>query len=243
MSKNSVTEFISLPAPPNWKPLILNTMFIKVSTSDKKVKESDYLPEGKFPIIDQGQTFISGYFNDNLKVINVNSPVIIFGDHTRQVKFIKKDFIPGADGIKVLKPKNVDPRFLYYLIKYLSKIIPSKGYARHFHHLENSNVAIPTIDVQVKIAKKIDNYFTILDVTNKTLDQLQSNLISFNISLMNTAIRGKLLPQVPQDEPASVLIEKIKSEKEALIKAGKLKKEKPLPPINLEEIDFALPKG
>jgi len=53
----------------------------------------------------------------------------------------------------------------------------------------------------------------------------------------------KLVPQDPNDEPVSVLLEKIKKEKEMLIKEGKIKKEKPLPPITQDEIPFEIPKG
>ena len=54
---------------------------------------------------------------------------------------------------------------------------------------------------------------------------------------------GKLVPQDPNDEPASVLLERIAAEKARLIKEGKINKEKPLPPISEEEKPFALPDG
>lgn len=61
--------------------------------------------------------------------------------------------------------------------------------------------------------------------------------------ILQLAVRGKLVPQDPNDEPASVLLEKINLEKERLIKEGKIKRQKPLPPIREEEIPFELPKG
>ncbi|MCE5211524.1 MAG: restriction endonuclease subunit S [Deltaproteobacteria bacterium] len=61
--------------------------------------------------------------------------------------------------------------------------------------------------------------------------------------ILELAVRGKLVPQEPKDEPASVLLEKIAKEKARLIKEGKIKKEKPLPAISDEEKPFALPKG
>jgi type I restriction enzyme S subunit len=59
--------------------------------------------------------------------------------------------------------------------------------------------------------------------------------------ILQDAVQGKLIPQNPKDEPASVLLEKIKSEKDKLIKEGKLKKQKPLPPIKDEDIPFEIP--
>lgn len=61
--------------------------------------------------------------------------------------------------------------------------------------------------------------------------------------ILELAVRGKLVPQDPNDEPASELLKRIAAEKEALVKAGKLKKQKPLPPISDAERPFELPDG
>jgi type I restriction enzyme S subunit len=72
----------------------------------------------------------------------------------------------------------------------------------------------------------------------------QEQLISkLRQSILQEAVQGKLVPQDPNDEPASVLLERIKEEKERLIKEGKIKKEKPLPPISEDEIPYELPEG
>ena len=62
-------------------------------------------------------------------------------------------------------------------------------------------------------------------------------------SILQLAIQGKLVPQNPADESASVLLKRIKAEKAALIKSGKLKKEKPLPPITEDENPFDIPES
>jgi type I restriction enzyme, S subunit len=62
-------------------------------------------------------------------------------------------------------------------------------------------------------------------------------------AFLREAMQGKLVPQDPNDEPASVLLEKIKAEKERLIKEGKIKKQKPLPPITAAEIPFEIPEN
>ena len=61
--------------------------------------------------------------------------------------------------------------------------------------------------------------------------------------ILQLAVQGKLVPQDPKDEPASVLLEKIKAEKERLIKEKKIKKTKPMPPISTDEIPYELPDG
>lgn len=61
--------------------------------------------------------------------------------------------------------------------------------------------------------------------------------------ILELAVRGKLVPQDPNDEPASVLLKRIAAEKAELVKQGKIKKQKPLPEISEEEKPFELPVG
>lgn len=61
--------------------------------------------------------------------------------------------------------------------------------------------------------------------------------------ILQLAVRGKLVPQDPNDEPASVLLDKIKFEKERLIEEKKIRKDEPLPPIGADEVPFDLPRG
>lgn len=74
--------------------------------------------------------------------------------------------------------------------------------------------------------------------------QTQSTLISkLRSSILSDAVSGRLVPQDPTDEPASVLLERIKAEKERLIKESELKRDKPLSPISANEIPYELPVG
>lgn len=243
MKDDRMIEFIHLPVPHGWKKIPFKDLVKKIATSRKKIKENCYLSEGEFSVIDQGQSHVSGYCNDVTKVIFVKNSVIVFGDHTKQVKFVDFNFVPGADGIKVLESIADDPNFLYYLILYLSYLIPEKGYARHYQYIEKANVAIPPVEYQFKLVKKIKYLFSEIEEALTVLDSAKKKLELYKQSILTAAIRAKLVPQDPNDEPASALLEKIKAEKEALIRAGKLKKEKPLPPINQEEVPFELPQG
>jgi type I restriction enzyme S subunit len=65
----------------------------------------------------------------------------------------------------------------------------------------------------------------------------------FRQTILNLAVRGKLVPQDPNDEPASELLKRIAAEKTRLVKAGKIRKEKPLPAISEDELPFDLPRG
>ena len=87
-----------------------------------------------------------------------------------------------------------------------------------------------------KAWKHIATHFDILFTTEQSIDQLKQTILQL-------AVMGKLVPQDPTDEPASVLLEKIAKEKERLIKEGKIKKQKPIPKIPEEEKPFELPIG
>jgi type I restriction enzyme S subunit len=69
------------------------------------------------------------------------------------------------------------------------------------------------------------------------------NVTKLRQAILQLAVRGKLVPQDPKDEPASVLLEKIKAEKERLIKEGKIKKPKLFPPIDPNDVPYKLPNG
>lgn len=84
--------------------------------------------------------------------------------------------------------------------------------------------------------QRIAGNFDILFTTEQSIDQLKQTILQL-------AVMGKLVPQNPNDEPASVLLAKIAKEKERLIKEGKIKKEKPLPEISDNEKTFEIPQG
>ncbi|MEN9017709.1 MAG: restriction endonuclease subunit S [Hellea sp.] len=83
---------------------------------------------------------------------------------------------------------------------------------------------------------RVSEHFDTLFTTEQSIDQLKQTILQL-------AVMGKLVPQNLNDEPASVLLEKIAEEKVQLIKDKKIKKQKPLPPISDEEKPFELPKG
>lgn len=84
--------------------------------------------------------------------------------------------------------------------------------------------------------QRIAGHFDTLFTTEESIAQLKQTILQL-------AVMGKLVPQDPNDEPASELLKKIATEKAKLVKEGKIKKEKPLPPIESEEKIFELPMG
>jgi len=244
MKETSESMYLKLPIPRGWNEHLFSELIVQIPTTKKKIKSKDYLPKGKYPVVDQGQEFISGYFNDATNVISEKKPIVLFGDHTKIVKYLDFPFVPGADGVKVFVPANeVEPRFLFFLTLYLSQVFPSKGYARHFHHVEKSKVALPNPNIQNLLSKKIDEYFKTIDVGDECLRKAKSDLVLLKLSILNSAIRGKLVPQDSKDEPSSILLERIQKEKEKLVAEKKIKKEISLEPLKEDDLPTDLPKG
>jgi len=83
---------------------------------------------------------------------------------------------------------------------------------------------------------RVKNNFRQLFTTPESVQELRSTILQL-------AVQGKLVPQNPEDEPASALLERIREEKQRLVKEGKIKKQKPLPEIKPDEVPFELPEG
>lgn len=177
--------------PKHWKVAELGEVCEKISLNGIKIKQKDYLSEGRFPVVDQGQDLIGGYFNDERLVIPNEPPYIIFGDHTKVKKYINFRFIAGADGVKVLKPHSIyDSKFFFYLIHTVN--IPDKGYARHFQFLEKVEIPIPPLPEQLAIVSKIEELFSELDNGKQQLLAAQQQLKVYRQSLLKAAFEGKL---------------------------------------------------
>jgi type I restriction enzyme S subunit len=148
----------------------------KASYRDK-IQRTNYLTEGKFPIVSQESSLINGYWNQESEVINVEKPVIVFGDHTRVLKYIDFSFVLGADGTKIIKPKDfIETKFFYYFLQ--ANPIKTKGYARHYRFLKKLSLYIPPLPTQQKIVSKLDLIFAKIDKVTATAEDNSKNSYS-----------------------------------------------------------------
>ena len=147
---------------------------------ENQILSADIRTSGRFPVVDQGQAFIAGYSDAEERVIREDLPLVIFGDHTRCLKYVNFPFILGADGTKVIKPKEdlFDEKFFYYAL--LSLDIPNRGYNRHFSLLKERNVPRPEKDEQRKIA-------AVLGVVQRAIEQ-QEQLLQLTAELKKTLL-------------------------------------------------------
>ena len=108
-------------------------------------------------------------------------------------------------------------------------------------NLTSIELFLPPLEEQSRIAAKIAQLFALLRKVESSTQQYAKLQTLLKSKVLDLAMRGKLVKQDPNDEPASVLLEKIKAEKEKLVKEGKIKKSKPLPPITDDEKPFDIP--
>ncbi|WP_304142857.1 restriction endonuclease subunit S [Mesoflavibacter zeaxanthinifaciens] len=146
----------------------------------------------------------------------------------------------------------INPRFLYIYLSYFKDhlLVPlMKGAANvtlSIKKIKDVEIILPSLERQLEILDLESNSDLIDELSFEI--QTQKQLISqLKQAILQEAIQGKLTQewreQNPNTEPASELLERIKAEKEQLIKDKKIKKEKPLPPIEEDEIPFEIPES
>jgi type I restriction enzyme S subunit len=124
----------------------------------RKVQRKRFCDTGEHPIVSQEAGLINGYWDDGTDLLKVSTPVIVFGDHTRVLKYVDFDFVVGADGVRILKPRNfLAPKFFFYQLE--AAEIPSLGYSRHYRLLRNLDIAVPPLPEQRRIVGVLDEAF------------------------------------------------------------------------------------
>jgi type I restriction enzyme S subunit len=140
-----------------------------------KIQRKDFLEVGDYPIISQEQDFINGYWDNSDDLFKVKKPIVIFGDHTQVLKYVDFDFVLGADGVKILQPKNnIDPRFFYYFLQNIN--LGSLGYARHYRLLKEIEVSYPkSLPEQQRIVAILDEAFAAIAKAKTNAEQNLKN--------------------------------------------------------------------
>ena len=131
---------------------------IEKVTYTSKIQRKDFLDNGAYPIISQEDAFINGYWDNEDDLFKVTTPIVVFGDHTKVLKYVDFDFVLGADGVKVLPPRDfLLPKFFYYQLQTAN--LDSLGYARHYRLLKELEIAHPARPEQQRIVDILDAAF------------------------------------------------------------------------------------
>ncbi len=158
---------------PEWEEKSFQELYLNIPTKPYQIKSSDVKAYGELEVVDQGKEKICGYTDNHDKIFD-NLPIIIYGDHTTNIKFRDEKFVIGADGTKLLRNKNTnnDLKFLFYALEFNN--IEAEGYKRHFSILKQISLYIPeSLSEQVKISK-------VLSYLDIKIDKEQEKLESLN---------------------------------------------------------------
>lgn len=168
-------------------------VFEDVTKLGVKIKTDEYHPIGKYQIIDQGQEAVAGY-SDLEDGVFENVPAIVFGDHTRIVKYVDQPFFLGADGVKVLRSrfKDANYRYLYYALK--SVKIPNTGYNRHFKWLKEAKIYYPNSEEQSKIVLILDGISSVIEHRQRQLQKLDELVKARFVELFGDYIKDDRRP-------------------------------------------------
>ena len=155
-----------------WEIIPFENSIVKVKYTTK-IPSNDYLEQGLYPNVSQEEGLISGYWNDEANVFKISSPVVIFGDHTRILKYVDFDFVLGADGVKILQPiESINAKFFKLYLE--SCKIPSLGYSRHYKLLKELQVPVPPREEQERIVAELDCLSGVIEKKKQQLKELDA---------------------------------------------------------------------
>ena len=192
------TRFVDSPLgqiPEGWEVVKIGDLLGKIKRVTK-VPKSSYKVDGLYPVIDQGKDFIGGYTDHEESIISNDLPLIVFGDHTRVLKYIDFPFARGADGTQLLKSNNKRMPMSLFYYSLLAIDLSSYAYARHFKFLKDEKILLPDSTtakaIDKLLAPKLDNIKMLMKKNGKlrqTRDLLLPKLISGEVDVSELDIK------------------------------------------------------
>ena len=167
-------------------------IFDDVTKRGTKIPTNQYLEYGTYPIIDQGQSEIAGYTNE-INGLFTDVPAIIFGDHTRIIKYVDTPCFLGADGVKLLKTKDTRANYKYLYYALCNADIPNTGYNRHFKWLKEVDIPDYSADEQTTIVAQFEKIDGLLDLRKQQLSKLDELVKARFVELFGGADYPKVL--------------------------------------------------
>lgn len=173
--------------PEGWERKKVGELIAKVPRT-KQIPTKDYQKEGAIPVIDQSRDYIAGYTDDMESKVESNEPYIVFGDHTRILKYVPFPFAKGADGTQLIMSNNLDlmPQCLLFT-SLVNVDLSNYSYARHFKYLKEEIIPVPTASIANVFSKHVGKWYA----------KIQQN--RYQLRLLTEA-RDRLLPKLMSGE-------------------------------------------
>lgn len=249
--------------PQGWEWVRLGEIGNWGSGSTPNKARFDYYKNGTIPWLKTGD-LNDGYINEipekitglalketSVKVKPVGSLLIaMYGATIGKLGILNIEATTNQACCACIKHSDLNTKFLFYYLLSERDNLRKKGEGGAQPNISREKLIdylmpLPPLAEQQRIVKKLEQILPLVEEYGKNeekLSELNKTLPDkIKQSILQHAVQGKLVPQNPTDEPASELLKRIKAEKEQLIKDGKIKKEKPLPPITDDEIPFSTP--
>jgi type I restriction enzyme, S subunit len=217
--------------PMGWTELAFTALVEVVSDGGRRIEQSAYKESGELPVVDQGQRLVGGYVDALSEAYEGPLPVIVFGDHTRRVKYVDFRFAVGAQGVKLLRPcAALGAKLLYYWLQIID--LPDKGYARHFQFLRNTTLPVPPLREQDRILAAVEQNLSDVDAGVASLERVLANVKRYRAAVLKAACEGRLVPteaelarkEGREYESGDVLLRRILHERRARWEADQLAK-------------------
>ena len=202
-----------------------------VSTNQKGTE----FHQGKAFFGDRYLTHSNQYTSAPSKYAPANSLLLCVRAPVGKVNITEREICIGRGLCSIAPMDNMPLLFVYHLFSFFERIFVMQSSGTTFAAItgeivKNQLIPIPPLAEQQRIVDKLEEILPLVEAYGEkqdTLDKLNTNFpSSLKKSILQEAVQGKLVSQDPNDEPASVLLERIRAEKQKLIKEGKIKKDK-----------------
>lgn len=236
---------IPFEIPESWEWVRLGEL---ISIESGKGLTSKDMKEGEIPVF--GGNGITGYHNEAL----VNKETVVIGRvgfYCGSVHLTPKEaWVTDNAFITTFPDKSIDTKYLIYILRHMNLGKSHNATAQPVvsgKKIYPLLFPLPPLEEQHRIVAKIEEILPYIDQYDKAYTKLETFNKKFpedmKKSILQMAMQGKLVEQLPEEGTADELYEQIVAEKAQLIKDGKIKKEKPLPEIAEDEIPFEIPSS
>lgn len=215
-----------------WPMVNVMEVLKDVTRGHQRIPKANYQEYGETPVVDQSIDAIAGYTDENSSL--TDPPYIIFGDHTRVIKYLDEPFLPGGQGVRIFKADtSVDDRFLFHYLS--ANKVQDLGYSRHFKLFKELEVPFPSLAEQRRIAKILDQSYSQLHDSRQLLSSLDSGRSELLAALLKqedypTAVLGEVakinprLSRTPDDGATVTFLPMAEVHENGSIGAGERRK-------------------
>lgn len=179
-------EILKKELPLGWEVKKIEKILSKIPNTHRYTS-SEYRKEGVYPIIDQSSSYICGYTDEEKDLLKLND-CVVFGDHTKFIKYVNFYFARGADGTQILNSSDYRlPNYLLYMQIIDMKLV-NQGYSRHFKFLKDKYVVVPSFTISKFFINKIEP----LLIKNKNCRKENEELSNLKNYLLPLLMNGQI---------------------------------------------------